>query len=74
MGYTIIDWLLLLKHSPCGNHDNDGSDFPLGPAGQLMKKGQGLFLQLYQAAKIHLPEDGDGNGDVQEMKTKDLDE
>ena len=42
MGYTALEWLLPLKHSPCTNHSNQESAYALGPAVQRLKQEAGL--------------------------------
>jgi palmitoyltransferase len=42
MGYTLLDWLLPLKPSPCADHSNGESAFKLGPAVLRMKEEAGL--------------------------------
>lgn len=42
MGYTILDWLLPLKHSPCTDHSSKESAYALGPAVQRLRKEAGL--------------------------------
>ncbi|KAK2754398.1 palmitoyltransferase pfa5 [Arachnomyces sp. PD_36] len=42
MGYTILEWLLPLQHSPCTNHGGKESAYAMGPALQRLKKEAGL--------------------------------
>ncbi|KAJ9196101.1 hypothetical protein DTO164E3_6231 [Paecilomyces variotii] len=42
MGYTVADWLLPLKQSPCADHSSLESAFALGPAIQKLKREAGL--------------------------------
>jgi palmitoyltransferase len=42
MGYSIIDWLLPLKHSPCADHSSSESAFALGPVVTRLKQEAGL--------------------------------
>lgn len=42
MGYSIIDWLLPVKHSPCASHDSQESAFRLGPVVDRLRKDYGL--------------------------------
>ncbi|EPS34828.1 hypothetical protein PDE_09792 [Penicillium oxalicum 114-2] len=42
MGYSLIDWLLPLKHSPCANHSSPESAFALGPVVTRLKQEAGL--------------------------------
>ncbi|EAW12752.1 uncharacterized protein ACLA_011790 [Aspergillus clavatus NRRL 1] len=42
MGYSFLDWLLPLKHSPCADHSNRESAFALGPVVSRLKKEAGL--------------------------------
>lgn len=42
MGYTVADWLLPLKRSPCADHSSLESAFALGPVVQRLKEEAGL--------------------------------
>ncbi|KAJ6107835.1 Palmitoyltransferase pfa5 [Penicillium sp. IBT 18751x] len=42
MGYSITDWLLPLKHSPCADHSSPESAFALGPVVTRLKQEAGL--------------------------------
>ncbi|PLN74965.1 zf-DHHC-domain-containing protein [Aspergillus taichungensis] len=42
MGYSLLDWLLPLKHSPCADHRRPESAFPLGPVVDRLKREAGL--------------------------------
>lgn len=42
MGYSVLEWLLPLKYSPCAQHDNPESMFKLGPAVEEAKREAGL--------------------------------
>lgn len=42
LGYTIFDWLLPLKHSPCADHGSLESAFALGPVVTRLKREAGL--------------------------------
>lgn len=42
MGYTVADWLLPIKASPCADHSSLESAFALGPVVQRMKEEAGL--------------------------------
>lgn len=42
LGYTIADWLLPLKPSPCVDHSNPESAYPLGPVVERLKREAGL--------------------------------
>ncbi|KAJ5908163.1 hypothetical protein N7495_000845 [Penicillium taxi] len=42
MGYSVVDWLLPLKHSPCADHSSPDSTFALGPAVARLKEEAGL--------------------------------
>lgn len=42
MGYSVLDWLLPVKNSPCSFHSNQESAFRLGPVVQRMKREAGL--------------------------------
>jgi palmitoyltransferase len=42
MGYTILEWLLPMKHSPCTDHSRKESAYALGPAVQRLKREAGL--------------------------------
>lgn len=42
MGYTVLEWLLPLKHSPCTDHSSKEGAYALGPAVQRLKKEAGL--------------------------------
>ena len=42
MGYSFLDWLLPLKHSPCASHGDGESMFKLGPVVQEMRNAAGL--------------------------------
>lgn len=52
MGYTILEWLLPLKHSPCTDHSSQESAYALGPAVQRLRKVAG-FVDLPQQNKDH---------------------
>ncbi|KAJ5665502.1 Palmitoyltransferase pfa5 [Penicillium maclennaniae] len=43
MGYSITDWLLPLKHSPCADHSSPESAFALGPVVTRLKQEAGLI-------------------------------
>lgn len=43
MGYSISDWLLPLKHSPCADHSSSESAFALGPVVTRLKQEAGLI-------------------------------
>lgn len=49
MGYTILEWLLPLKHSPCTDHSNKESAYAVGPAIQRMRKEAGLEVTSQQS-------------------------
>jgi palmitoyltransferase len=42
MGYSLADWLLPLKHSPCADHSSPESAFALGPVVMRLKQEAGL--------------------------------
>ncbi|KAJ5304532.1 uncharacterized protein N7443_004192 [Penicillium atrosanguineum] len=42
MGYSVTDWLLPLKHSPCADHSSPESAFALGPVVTRLKQEAGL--------------------------------
>lgn len=42
LGFTIFDWLLPLKHSPCADHSSLESAFALGPVVTRIKREAGL--------------------------------
>lgn len=42
MGFTIFDWLLPFKHSPCADHSSMESAFVFGPVMTRLKKDAGL--------------------------------
>ncbi|KAL2002866.1 hypothetical protein VTN02DRAFT_5703 [Thermoascus thermophilus] len=42
MGYTVADWLLPLKQSPCADHSSLESAFALGPVVQRLREEAGL--------------------------------
>lgn len=42
MGYSLADWLLPLKHSPCADHSSPESAFALGPVVTRLKQEAGL--------------------------------
>jgi palmitoyltransferase len=42
MGYSLADWLLPLKHSPCADHSSPESAFALGPVVTRIKQEAGL--------------------------------
>ncbi|KAJ0296157.1 hypothetical protein COL516b_011909 [Colletotrichum fioriniae] len=42
MGYTLIDWLLPIRGSPCANHDSMESDYEMGPLVQRLRERHGL--------------------------------
>lgn len=42
LGYTIFDWLLPLRHSPCADHSSLESAFTLGPVVTRLKREAGL--------------------------------
>jgi len=42
MGYSLAEWLLPLKHSPCANHSSPESAFALGPVVTRLKQEAGL--------------------------------
>lgn len=43
MGYSVTDWLLPLKHSPCADHSSPESAFALGPVVTRIKQEAGLI-------------------------------
>lgn len=43
MGYSIIDWFLPIKPSPCADHSSMESDFALGPVVTRLKLEAGLL-------------------------------
>lgn len=43
MGYSILDWLLPLKPSPCTDHSSQESAFALGPVVTRLKEEAGLL-------------------------------
>lgn len=43
MGYSVTDWLLPLKHSPCADHSSSESAFALGPVVTRIKQEAGLI-------------------------------
>ncbi|KAH8423488.1 DHHC family palmitoyltransferase [Aspergillus melleus] len=42
MGYSLFDWMLPLKHSPCADHTNQESTFAFGPVVSRLKQDAGL--------------------------------
>lgn len=42
MGYSILDWLLPARYSPCASHDSQESAFRLGAVVDKLKKDYGL--------------------------------
>lgn len=42
LGFTVFDWLLPLKHSPCADHSSLESAFALGPVVTRIKREAGL--------------------------------
>jgi palmitoyltransferase len=42
MGYTVFDWLLPIKHSPCADHSSMESHFALGPVVTRLRQEAGL--------------------------------
>ncbi|OQE19415.1 hypothetical protein PENSTE_c015G04220 [Penicillium steckii] len=43
MGYSITDWLLPIKQSPCADHSSQESDFALGPVVTRLKQEAGFL-------------------------------
>ncbi|EFR00929.1 palmitoyltransferase pfa5 [Nannizzia gypsea CBS 118893] len=43
MGYSVFDWILPIKHSPCASHNRQDSMYALGPVVQRMKREAGLL-------------------------------
>ena len=42
MGFSLFDWMLPLKHSPCADHSSHESTFAFGPAITRLKQDAGL--------------------------------
>lgn len=42
LGYSIVDWLLPLKRSPCADHSSLESEFAMGPVVSRLKREAGL--------------------------------
>jgi palmitoyltransferase len=42
MGYSVADWFLPIKQSPCADHSSMESDFALGPVVTRLKQEAGL--------------------------------
>lgn len=45
MGYSVLDWLLPLKRSPCCNHEEGESYYQVGPMVDLLKARYGLIQE-----------------------------
>ncbi|GES64271.1 palmitoyltransferase pfa5 [Aspergillus terreus] len=46
MGYSLLDWILPLKHSPCADHSSMESAFAMGPVVSRLKQEAGLEARL----------------------------
>jgi hypothetical protein len=53
MGYTIWDWILPLRYSPCCDHTSAESDFQMGPVFELMKERAGILPAEDTGEKRH---------------------
>jgi palmitoyltransferase len=42
MGYSVLDWLLPIKHSPCADHSGRECAFALGPVVQRLREEAGI--------------------------------
>lgn len=42
MGFSLLEWLLPIKQSPCADHSSNESAFALGPVVTRLKKEAGL--------------------------------
>lgn len=51
LGYSIVDWLLPLKRSPCTDHSSLESEFAMGPVVSRLKREAGL--ELASSAEIN---------------------
>ena len=43
MGYSIFDWFVPLRHSPCADHSGQESAFALGPVVQRLRREAGII-------------------------------
>ncbi|KAL4896092.1 DHHC palmitoyltransferase-domain-containing protein [Aspergillus ambiguus] len=55
MGYSLLDWLLPLTHSPCADHSSMESAFALGPVVSRLKQEAGLEARLEEAPTADPP-------------------
>lgn len=55
LGFSLIDWFLPLKQSPCANHSSLESAFALGPVVTRLKKEAGLEPSTAEAPSNHRP-------------------
>ncbi|CAG7997005.1 unnamed protein product [Penicillium nalgiovense] len=58
MGYTVFDWLLPIKHSPCADHSSMESHFALGPVVTRLRQEAGLAPPENGAAVPRSPHSG----------------
>ncbi|KAK1730171.1 hypothetical protein CaCOL14_007936 [Colletotrichum acutatum] len=61
MGYSLIDWLLPIRGSPCVNHDSMESDYEMGP----------LIQRLRERHSLPDPNGSSGGMEMQELRDSD---
>lgn len=53
MGYTLLDWILPFKVSPCVDHSSQESAYPLGPVVERLKRDAGLSVTVDNKERTH---------------------
>ncbi|KAI8304816.1 Palmitoyltransferase PFA5 [Colletotrichum sp. SAR11_59] len=56
MGYSLIDWLLPIRGSPCAVHDSMESDYEMGPVVQVLRERYGLRDPSQPASQVEMQE------------------
>lgn len=56
MGYSLIDWLLPIRGSPCAVHDSMVSDYEMGPVVQVLRERYGLRDPNQPASQVEMQE------------------
>ncbi|CAI0649141.1 unnamed protein product [Colletotrichum noveboracense] len=56
MGYSLIDWLLPIRGSPCAVHDSMESDYEMGPVVQVLRERYGLRDPNQPASQVEMQE------------------
>jgi palmitoyltransferase len=70
MGYSVLDWFLPIKHSPCADHSGRESAFALGPVVRRLREEAGIDEPRQRSGPTHSRDQARQAGRNREMSAR----